>query len=268
MDTGKAAASQFRVAGMTDLQLLTYLLTLSGTDETAARTAAHTLLDSYDNLSTVLALPRSTLVSDPRLDENSGAFLALVGAMSFRYANRFHRSDLVVTDQETVRRLLAPHLKDREVERVCVICVDADFHLLGSGAIVTGSERDNVALPVQRLLTLALSSNAYGVILAHSHPDGIPRFSQADLMTTDALRTKLAVVGVSLLDHYLWAGDQVVSLYDQLSQGVPPLDRWNIAELPLLSRLDPQAFLSHRKSAHHTVERTPFYLRNGKEIDL
>lgn len=251
---------------MTDLQLLTYLLTLSGTGEAAARSAAHTLLDSYDNLSTILALPRSTLLGDPRLDENSGAFLALVGAMSFRYANRFHRSDLIVTDKETVRRLLAPHLKGQTVERVCVICVDTDFHLLGSGAMVTGSESDNVALPVQRLLTLALSSGAYGVILAHSHPDGILRFSQADLMTTDVLRSKLAVLGISLLDHYIWTDDRVISLYEQLHGAAEaPLDRWNKAELPLLSRLDPQVFLSLRKNGRRSLKRTPFLLDGGEE---
>lgn len=255
------------VAEMSDLQLLTYLLTLAGTGEEKARAAAHTLLDSYDTLSTVLALPRSTLVGDPRLDEASGSFLALVGAMSFRYANRFHRSDLVVMDKETVQRLLAPHLKNRAVERVCVICVDPDFHLLGSGAIVTGGESDNVALPVQRLLNLALSSNAYGVILAHSHPDGIPRFSQADLVTTSVLRGKLAVLGVSLLDHYIWTSGGVVSLYEQLHAPVlpPPLDRWDLSRLPLLSRFDPQDFRSLQTRSASPAGRTPFFLEGGED---
>lgn len=232
------------VAEMTDLQLLTYLLTLAGAKEDTARVSAHALLDSYDDLSTILALPRPTLLGDPRLDENTGAFLALVGAMSFRYANRFRRSELVVMDRDAVCRLLAPHLQGHDVERVCVICVDQDFHLLGSSAVVTRGEADSVSLPIQRVLALALSSDAYGVILAHSHPDGAARFSQADLMTTDVLRSKLAVLGVSLLDHYIWASGGVVSLYDQLHAPVspPPLDRWDRAAMPLLSRLDPARF--------------------------
>lgn len=230
------------IPDMTDLQLLSYLLTLAGMSTQAARSAAHTLLDSYDSLASILTLPSSTLVGDPRLDENSGAFLALVGAMASRYVDRFHRSELVVTDQETVSRLLAPHLQGSEVERVCVICVDRDFHLLGSSAVVTRGETDSVAFPVHRLLSLALSSNAYGVILAHSHPDGIAQFSPADLATTHALRAKLEVLGVSLLDHYIWA-DRLVSLYEQLHAPVlpPPLDRWDLSAKPLLSRLDPDA---------------------------
>ena len=135
---------------------------------------AHTLLNSYDSLSTVLTLPRSTLLNDPRLSESSAAFLALVGAMSFRYADRFHRSDLVVMDAVAVSRLLAPHFQGHAVERVCAICVDRDFHLLGSGAVVTHGDADNTALPIRRILSLALSSEAYGVILAHNHPDGAP----------------------------------------------------------------------------------------------
>lgn len=248
---------------MSDLQLLTYLLALAGDGEEAARATAHTLLNSYDSLSTVLTLPRSTLLNDPRLSESSAAFLALVGAMSFRYADRFHRSDLVVMDAVAVSRLLAPHFQGHAVERVCAMCVDRDFHLLGSGAVVTHGDADNTALPIRRILSLALSSEAYGVILAHNHPDGAPFFSQADLMTTHVLRGKLAVLGVSLLDHYIWASDRAISLYEQLRAATPPppLDHWDLEKTPLLSRFESQVFLSLRQGKRKgRKSRTPFVL--------
>lgn len=226
------------VAEMTDLQLLSYLLTLSGAGADEARATAHTLLDSYNGLSAVLTLPRSTLLGDPRLDENSAAFLALVGAMTSRYANRFHRSEVVVMDRETICRLLAPHFAGCDVERVCAILVDRDFHLLGSSAVVTRGEADNVSLPIHRLLSLALVSDAYGMILAHSHPDGLLQFSRADLATTYALRVKLEALNVLLLDHYIWTSHGAASLYEQLHAPVPPppLGRWNVSAMPLLSR--------------------------------
>ena len=254
------------VAEMTDLQLLTYLLTLAGDREDTARVSAHALLDSYDDLTTILSLPRPTLLGDPRLNENTGAFLALVGAMSFRYANRFHRSNLMVTDQDTVCRLLTPHLQGCGVERVCVICVDRDLYLLGSSAIVTRGDPDSVSLPIQRVLSLALSSGAYGVILAHNHPDGATRFSQADLMTTDVLRSKLAVLGISLLDHYLWTSGGVVSLYDLIHapDPPPPLNRWNVAAMPLLSRLAPPP---PRKTGN-LRDKAPFLLEDSASDPL
>lgn len=251
------------VAEMSDLQLLTYLLTLAGEREDAARTAAHALLDSYDSLSTVITLPRSTLLGDPRLSETCGAFLSLVGAMTFRYANRFHRSNLVVMDKATVTRLLAPHFQGHNIERVCVICVDRDFHLLGSGAVATRGEENNTTLPIRRVLSLALSGNAYGVILAHSHPDGEPSFSFADLTTTAVLRAKLAVLGVSLLDHYIWTPGEVVSLYEQLHTApLPPLlDRWDLVATPLLSRLDPRELLARQSQRHRRRKACkPFFL--------
>lgn len=234
------------VAEMTDLQLLTYLLTLVGARETDARSTAHALLDTYNDLSTILTLPSSTLLGDPRLKRHAASFLALVGAMSFRYANRFRRSKLTVMDSETVRSLLAPCLQGLDTERVCAICVDRDFHLLGSGAVVTRGEANSVALPIRRLLALALDSDAYGLILAHNHPDGQAQFSLTDLMTTDVLRGKLAALGVSLLDHYLWVSDTAVSLHQLLHSvdSPPPLDRWDRTVKPLLSRLDPALFSS------------------------
>lgn len=236
---------------MTDLQLLTYLLELSGMESGTARSTAHGLLDSYDSLATVISLPALTLVEDPRLEENAGAFLALVGAMTSRYANRFHQSDLVVTDREAVSTLLTPIFSRANVEQVCVICVDSAFHLLGSGPVPTHGDPDSVAFPVDRVLALALSSGAYGIILAHSHPDGLAQFSAADLMTTAALRAKLAILDISLLDHYLWTPQQMVSLYELLQDPAPapPLDRWNGQTNPLLSRFPAKA--NRRKRSSH-----------------
>lgn len=250
------------VAAMTDLQLLTYLLTLAGNGVDAARVSAHALLDRYGDLPTVLTLPCSTLLDDPRLDKNSGAFLALVGSMASRYANRFRRSNLVVMERETVCRLLAPHLEKHEVERVCVICVDRDFYLLGNSVVITRGDKDSVSFPIQRVLALAIASGAYGIILAHSHPDGDAGFSETDLTTTDVLRSKLAVLGVSLLDHYLWTRKRVVSLYDLLHAPLPPppLDSWDRAAMPLLSRLDP-AFFAARQS-RSLPAKNPFLLED------
>jgi hypothetical protein len=101
------------------------------------------------------------------------------------------------------------------------------------------------------------------VILAHNHPDGAPFFSQADLMTTHVLRGKLAVLGVSLLDHYIWASDRAISLYEQLRAATPPppLDHWDLEKTPLLSRFESQVFLSLRQGKRKgRKSRTPFVL--------
>lgn len=230
------------VARMTDLQLLAHLLTLSGVAETEARAAAHALLDDHGDLTAVLSLPPNKLIHHPRLNQHAGGFLALSGAIAARYADRFRPSELVVKDRDAVAKLLAPVFQDREEERVCAICLDEGFHLLGSGAIVTHGDADSVSLPIGRILALAISSNAYGIILAHNHPTGPARLSASDLAAIEVLRGRLAVLQVSLLDHYLWTPEGVTSLHGQLAQAVPPppLDGWDAERRPLLSRLPPR----------------------------
>lgn len=154
-----------KAAKMTDLQLLTYLFELLDMETGEARTAAHTALNRYNDLSTILSLPRETLLQDPNLSEDCRSFLALIGAMVHRYAHRFRRSDLVVADKETVLRLIRPCLENSKKERVCAICVDEELHLLGSGAVTAHGTEDSAALPIQRLLALALASEAKGMIL-------------------------------------------------------------------------------------------------------
>lgn len=228
-----------KAAKMTDLQLLTYLFELLDMETGEARTAAHTALNRYNDLSTILSLPRETLLQDPNLSEDCRSFLALIGAMVHRYAHRFRRSDLVVADEETVLRLIRPCLENSKKERVCAICVDEELHLLGSGAVTAHGTEDSAALPIQRLLALALASEAKGMILAHSHPDGTADFSSADLATTQALCARLSVLGVSLLDHYVWAGGKAVSLSALLRAPCPPplLASWDTSSAPLLRPL-------------------------------
>jgi DNA repair protein RadC len=53
------------------------------------------------------------------------------------------------------------------------------------------------------------------VILVHNHPSGITEPSPADQYLTNNLKAALGNVDVKVLDHFIVAGDEVVSFAER-----------------------------------------------------
>ena len=49
----------------------------------------------------------------------------------------------------------------------------------------------------------------------HNHPSGVAEASQADIQLTKHLKQALALIDVTLLDHFIVAGASVVSMAEQ-----------------------------------------------------
>jgi DNA repair protein RadC len=57
----------------------------------------------------------------------------------------------------------------------------------------------------------ALAHNAAALALAHNHPSGENEPSRADELLTQTLKSALALVDVQVIDHFVVAGDSIVS---------------------------------------------------------
>lgn len=61
----------------------------------------------------------------------------------------------------------------------------------------------------------ALTLNAAAVIFAHNHPSGVAEPSRSDEMLTNALKQALMLVDVRVLDHFVVAGNGVLSMAER-----------------------------------------------------
>jgi DNA repair protein RadC len=67
----------------------------------------------------------------------------------------------------------------------------------------------------REVVKASLKHNAAAVILAHCHPSGVTEPSQSDCRLTDALKQALALVDVRVLDHFVVAGNQIMSFAER-----------------------------------------------------
>ncbi|EAO6826218.1 DNA repair protein RadC, partial [Salmonella enterica] len=62
---------------------------------------------------------------------------------------------------------------------------------------------------------LALTLNAQAVIFTHNHPSGSPEPSRDDIKITARLKTALELFEISTLDHFIVAGNDVISMAER-----------------------------------------------------
>jgi len=95
-------------------------------------------------------------------------------------------------------------------EHVWLLCLNAalnatSVHEISKG-IINSSLVDNRAI-----LTRALLSGCYGIVLIHNHPSGEVSPSRKDDIVTKRLKNASEIVGVTLFDHIIMGSEKYYS---------------------------------------------------------
>jgi DNA repair protein RadC len=115
-----------------------------------------------------------------------------------------------IADTAHAVRLLQPHLHGLAHEELRFVYLDADLNLLdvvGASDGVAGK----VDLPLRAVIRDALLLDTRAMILAHNHPGGSAVPSAADKAVTRRLADITRELGIQLVDHLIFAGEQVAS---------------------------------------------------------
>lgn len=99
-------------------------------------------------------------------------------------------------------------------EVFAVMFLDAQHRLLELDEMFRGTLTQTSVYP-REVVKRALQVNAAAVILAHNHPSGHAEPSRADEILTQRLKSALQLVDVTVLDHLVVGGGQVVSFAER-----------------------------------------------------
>jgi DNA repair protein RadC len=113
-----------------------------------------------------------------------------------------------------VRDFLALKLGTLEHEIFCVLLLDKRNRLIEYVELFRGTI-DGASVHPREVVKLALAKNAASVVFAHPHPSGIAEPSQADELITQRLKDSLALVEIRVLDHFIVAGGEVLSMAER-----------------------------------------------------
>lgn len=172
---------------------------------------AHALLDHFGSLPQIMEAPPSELMRVEGMGEASATFLSLLNAFCRYYQVRRSASAVILNTLDECGRYLMPFLYGRRNETVYLLCLDAKCKVLCCKEVGEGSV-NSAAVPIRRIVELALGANATTAILAHNHPSGLAFPSTEDQLTTRQLAVALSSVDIVLADHMIMADDEYVSL--------------------------------------------------------
>lgn len=172
---------------------------------------AHALLERFETLDQVLDASVEELKKVPGMGENAATFLSLVHAVDRRYQISKEQHLRIFNTIDDCGRYLWSRLKDLRYETVYLLCLDAKCKVLCCKKIGEGSV-NSAAVPIRRIVEVALGANASSVVLAHNHPSGIAIPSDADKLTTRRVAAALSGVEIKLADHIVVAEEEYVSM--------------------------------------------------------
>lgn len=183
---------------------------------------AHRLVKYFGSLDAVLAADRSELLQVDGVGENVATLLTLIYPL-FRRSRLSSGSSISLGSVEQAGSFFVDLFGGERSEKLYEACLDVKGALISCRLLSEGSA-DSIQLSMRTVVENALKCGASRVMLAHNHPSGLALPSPADNATTLAAYDALCTVGVELVDHFIVADEDFVSLRQN---GLFIGGRWN-----------------------------------------
>jgi DNA repair protein RadC len=176
---------------------------------------AHRLINTFGSLHSVFDAEVSDLVKVNGIGENTALLIKLTMDINRRclISKISARKDIYFKESELVGEYFKPYFSGEKEEKVYVACLDAQLKLIKCRKLFDGGINSAV-VSTRKIIETALADKATNIIMAHNHPTGLAIPSYDDRDTTVRIAKALKAVEIRLLDHFIIAGDEFVSMHD------------------------------------------------------
>ena len=186
--------------------LLYYAIPQKNTNDIAKR-----LIDSYGSLSAVLDASLDSL-KNAGLTEHQALYLKLFPDVSRLYlVDKYQNPQKIIEFDQVSDYILNKFIGYEEKENVFLLLLDKKGKEVYCGMIAHGNF-NSANFSIRDVVTLAINYGAVYAFLAHSHPSGLALPSRDDVTATIDVRKALRLVGVTLVDHFIVADHDCVSM--------------------------------------------------------
>ncbi len=135
--------------------------------------------------------------------------------ITYRNKQKYSEMKKVTCSQEVVevlRSIWSDQIEHRE--EFAIICLNRANKVLGYSFISSGGFSGTIANP-KVIFQIALESNASGIILAHNHPSGSKKPSEADIKLTNKIKQAGRLLDLPILDHIILTSETYFSMADE-----------------------------------------------------
>ena len=128
----------------------------------------------------------------------------LIREVAIRYVGSRRRAPAKITCPEQVAQYLRRRIRDDAREHFVAIYLDGRHRPIGDSVVSVGTATASLVHP-REVFQPAIGIGACALLIGHNHPSGDVTPSAEDLEVTKRLAEAGRVLGVTLLDHIVWA---------------------------------------------------------------
>ena len=176
--------------------------------------AAKGLIEAFGSVKGVLDAESEELRKVPGIGEHSALLFRLIKATAALYLRQKAKEKRQVGCTTELLDFCRTAMGGKRDEEFCVIYLDAQNRIIDFETIQKGIVNQAVVYPRQ-VLESALKKKASALILAHNHPSGHVRPSDADLRLTRTIQETARALDILVHDHVIIGEDRVFSFREE-----------------------------------------------------
>lgn len=186
---------------LSDAELLSIFLR-TGCVGKSAVDLARDLLQHFGGLRPLLDASEDQFCQARGLGQAKYVQLQAVLEIARRHLAESLTRENIFQQPKQVKEYLVSRLRHQQREVFAILLLDSQHQLIRYKELFFGTV-DAANVYPREVVKLALQENACAVILAHNHPSGVAKASQADRHITNELSKALALVDIRILDHFI-----------------------------------------------------------------
>ena len=201
------------VSSLSDAELLAIFLRVGVVGKSAVD-LARDLLNAFGSLNAIFNASAHQISALHGMCLSKYCQLQAIFEMSRRALSEQLQQQDIFKSPKQVRDYLCLALGNEAREIFMVLFLDPQNRVQAQESLFEGTLTQANVYP-REVVKRALYHNAASVIFAHNHPSGIAEPSRADENLTQALKSALALVDVRVLDHFIVAGNSIISFAER-----------------------------------------------------
>ena len=172
---------------------------------------AHKLMQRFGSLYKALDADIKELMLIQGIGKQTAVFLSLIGPVTRYYLkDKFRQKNPSLNSPEVVADFLKPLMFNLAEEVFYVISINSKNQVLHATLISKGTINEAVVYP-RKIVEAAIRHKASSIILAHNHPSGSLKPSDADIRLTNQLSMIMSGLSIPILDHIIVAHTKTFS---------------------------------------------------------
>lgn len=199
---------------LSDAELIAILIGSGSRNESAVSLSQRILASAHNNLSELGRFSIADLLQFKGIGEAKA--IAIIAAMELgrrrRAGEALERKK--ITSSNSVFEFIQPFIGELPHEEFWILYLNNSNKIIKNAQLSKGGITGTL-VDVRLVFKEALQLGAVGIILAHNHPSGTLRPSQADIQLTKKLKTAGESLDIKVLDHLIVTENAYFSFADE-----------------------------------------------------